>query len=76
MSTIYLRNVPDHVAADLAELAAREGMSLNRFLVRELREVARRLRNRELLDALPDHQVPVEETLAAIAEGRFRHDRP
>jgi hypothetical protein len=76
MSTIYLRDVPDDVASDLKELAAREGMSLNRFVVRELAQLARVASNKELLESLPDHPVSTAQIRADIADGRFRNDRP
>ncbi|HNA49562.1 MAG TPA: hypothetical protein PK594_01790 [Mycobacterium sp.] len=45
MRTLYLRNVPDEVGAQLDELARREGLSLSAFAVRELAAVARRAEN-------------------------------
>ena len=54
MRTLYLRNVPDEVGDRLEQLAAREGMSLSAFAVRELAAVARRADNPALLASLPD----------------------
>ena len=44
MKTLYLRNVPDELGERLASLAAREGMSVSAFALRELGEAARRHR--------------------------------
>jgi len=68
--TLYLRNVPDDVARGLEELAAREGMSLNAFAIRELAETARRARNRALLAGLPDLDITMEDVVASIEEAR------
>ena len=57
MKTIYLRNVPDEVSARLEALAARQGLSVSVFAVRELTESARRADNRSLLGDLPDLDV-------------------
>ena len=54
MGTLYLRNVPVEVGERLASLAAREGMSVSSFALRELAEVARRADNPALLGDLPD----------------------
>lgn len=70
MKTLYLRNVPDEVTERLATLAAREGMSLTAFAVRELTESSRRADNAALLAALPDLRVPAAEVVAGIGEAR------
>ena len=54
MRVLYLRNVPDDVAERLERLAAREGLSMSAFAVRELAWVAFRADNPALLAALPD----------------------
>ncbi len=72
MRTIYLRNVPDDVAGRLERLAARAGMSLSAFTVRELSDVARRAENGAVLDGLPGYGVEVPEILEVIAESRSR----
>lgn len=54
MRVLYLRNVPDDVGERLERLAAREGMSLSAFAVRELAWIAFRADNPALLAALPD----------------------
>ena len=72
MRILYLRNVPDDVAERLERLAAREGVSLSAFAVRELARVAFRADNPALLAALPDlgvdRRVVIEELEAGRAE--------
>jgi plasmid stability protein len=54
MRVLYLRNVPDEVAERLERLAAREGLSVSAFAVRELAWVAFRADNPALLAGLPN----------------------
>lgn len=70
MATLYLRNVPDDVSERLAALAAREGLSVSAFAVRELAEVSRRADNPALLGALPDLGVPAADVVADVESGR------
>jgi plasmid stability protein len=70
MRTLYLRNVPDEVSERLALLAAREGMSVSAFAVRELAEAARRADNAALLGELPDLDVAAEDVVADLDAGR------
>jgi plasmid stability protein len=70
MRTLYLRNVPDDVAERLARLAAREGLSVSAFAVRELAWVAFRADNPALLAALPDLGVDAETVVDDVAAGR------
>jgi hypothetical protein len=70
MKTLYLRNVPAEVSDGLEELAARAGMSVSAFAVRELAEVARRAKNPALLGALPDLEISVEAIVADLQTGR------
>lgn len=70
MKTLYLRNVPDDVSLRLASLAAREGLSVSSFALRELTESARRADNPALLGELPDLDVPAMEVIADLAAGR------
>jgi plasmid stability protein len=70
MKTLYLRNVPDDVSQRLASLAAREGLSVSAFALRELGHVARRADNPSLLDDLPDHGVPAADVVADVEAGR------
>ena len=75
MRTLYIRNVPDDVAARLEELASREGLSLNALAVRELSQAARRSYNAELLADLPSFDIELEDVVAIIHEGRRARDR-
>jgi plasmid stability protein len=70
MATLYLRNVPDEVGERLATLAAREGMSVSSFAVRELADVARRAANPALLRDLPDLGITSVEVVAGLEEAR------
>ncbi len=70
MKTLYLRNVPDEVHRRLEALAAREGMSVSSFAVRELSQAARRGDNLALLAGLPDLGVSVEDIVADVQAGR------
>jgi plasmid stability protein len=70
MATLYLRNVPDEVSERLRALAAREGLSVGAFAVRELTEASRRADNRALLGELPDLEVKAETVVADIQAGR------
>lgn len=72
MRTLYLRNVPDEVVEGLEHLAAREGMSVSAFSIRELRLVARRARNAELLGALPDLGLDTDAIVGALDDSRSR----
>jgi plasmid stability protein len=70
MKTLYLRNVPDEVSARLASLAAREGLSLSSFAVRELTEASRRANNTALLGELADLDVSAEDVVADLQATR------
>jgi hypothetical protein len=70
MRTLYLRNVPDEVVERLDRLAARAGLPVSVFAVRELAEASRRADNATLLDSLPDLDVPTKVILAALAAER------
>ena len=66
MKTLYLRNVPDDVSERLASLAARDGLSVSSFAVRELTEAARRADNAALLGDLPDLEVSPADVIAGL----------
>jgi hypothetical protein len=68
--TLYLRNVPDEVVERLDQLAARAGLPVSVFAVRELTEASRRACNAALLDSLPDLDVSTEAIVAALSEER------
>lgn len=70
MRTLYLRNVPDEVGDGLTVLAARAGMSVSAFAVRELAAAAQRARAPELLADLPDLGVPVDAVVAGVQAAR------
>lgn len=70
MATLYLRNVPDDVGERLGRLAARAGMSVSAFAVRELTESSRRALNADLLDGLADHEIDPAQIVADLAERR------
>ncbi len=70
MKTLYLRNVPDAVGARLETLAAREGLSVSAFAVRELAGIARRADNPSLLGDLPDLEIGADEVVADVEAGR------
>lgn len=66
VKTLYLRNVPDDVGARLADLAAREGLSVSAFAVKELTESARRADAAALLAALPDLDLDAADVVAEL----------
>jgi len=70
MKTLYLRNVPDPVAERLARLAAREGLSVSAFAVRELAGVARRADNPALLGDLPNIGIDAGAVVGDLEVGR------
>lgn len=72
MKTLYLRNVPDDVAAGLEALARRESMSTSSLAVRELAAAVRFRENARLFEALPDRGLAVEDIVAAVRDGRDR----
>lgn len=70
MKTLYLRNVPDDVSERLASLAAREGLSLSSFAMRELTEASRRANNAALLGELADLDVSAQDVVADLQATR------
>lgn len=66
MRTLYVRNVPDDVVERLERLAAREGVSVNAVVIRELAESSRRVDNGALLGDLPDLGVDVGTIVAGV----------
>jgi plasmid stability protein len=70
MSTLYIRNVPDEVGERLARQAAREGLSVSAFVLRELTEASRRADAPALLAGLPDLAVAADDVVADLRAGR------
>ena len=70
VKTLYLRNVPDDVSERLARLAARDGLSVSSFALRELTAAARRADNPALLGELPDLDVSAADVVADLDAGR------
>ncbi len=70
MNTLYLRNVPDELSERLKWLAAREGLSVSSFALRELGEAARRAGNPALLGELPELEVSAADVIADLDAGR------
>jgi plasmid stability protein len=71
---LQIRNVPDDVHAAIRARAAEEGLSMSDYLLRELREIARRPTNAEILEralARSRESGPTsEEIVAAVRSGR------
>jgi hypothetical protein len=70
MRTLYIRHVPDEVAARLEKLAARARLPLSTFALQDLTESARRADNADLLNALPSLPIARTSILEALAESR------
>jgi plasmid stability protein len=70
VAVLYLRNVPEELSKRLAALAAREGLSVSAFALRELAESSRRADNPALLGELPDLDVDPANVVADLAAGR------
>lgn len=68
--TLYIRHVPDEVAAKLEKLAVQAGLPLSSFALQELTETARRADNAELLAALPSLPIDRGSILDALRETR------
>jgi len=70
MKVLYLRNVPDEVGERLERLAAREGLSVSAYAVRELAWIAFRADNPALLAALPDLAIEARGIVDDLGAGR------
>lgn len=70
MRTLYIRNVPDAVAARLEKLASQAGLPLSTFALQELTEASRRADNADLLHALPSLPMERSSLLEALASSR------
>ena len=72
MRTLYLRNVPDDVAAALEELARRESMSVSALAVRELRDAMAFRANADVFWSRQDVAVDLDDVVDAVRSGRDR----
>ncbi len=66
MATIYVRDVPEDIATRLTELARTQNTSVQSLALRELTALARRSRNREILDSLPTHEIEPQKIVNAL----------
>jgi hypothetical protein len=71
--TLYIRHVPEEVAARLEKLAAQAGLPLRTFALQELTESARRADNAELLNTLPSLSIDRKSILEALQDSRAEH---
>lgn len=71
--TLYIRHMPDEVAARLEKLAAQARLPLSTFALQELTESARRADNAELLNALPSLSIDRKTILEALQDSRADH---
>lgn len=74
MTTLYIRDVSDEVAATLKERAASEGMSLSAYVAAELAKIAARPTNKEIVARLRERDrssgPSAEEIVGAVQAGR------
>ena len=70
--TIQVRDVPDDVHAELRKRAAEASVSLSDYVLDELRRVASRSRNAEVLirSSQRDWSLSRQEIVEAVREGR------
>lgn len=75
MSTvIQVRDVPDAVHEELVRQAQHLGLSMNRFVLRELERIARRGRNAEVLGRAAGRRGPRLTSEAVVAAVRGDRD--
>ncbi len=74
MKTLYIRDVPDEVAAVLKDRAAAEGKSLSAYVGAELARIAARPTNAEIAARLKERDRSTgptpDEIVAAVRAGR------
>jgi len=74
MTTLYIRDVSDDVAATLKERAAAEGKSLSAYVAAELAKIAARPTNEQIVARLKardrSNGPTPDEILAAVQAGR------
>lgn len=78
MGHVQIRNVPDDVHRTLKARAAKAGMSLSEYLLRDVVELARRPTLEEITERIRSRSrvqldVPVEEIVREEREARERH---
>jgi hypothetical protein len=69
---MHVRDIPREVKDKLAELAAREHMSLNAYVVRQLEIASRTADNARLLDDLPSFALSTGDIVEARDRERDR----
>jgi hypothetical protein len=72
---LQVRDVPDEVHDKLTREAAVEGLSLNQYMLRELRQLARRADNSEILHRAArrlGRRLSSAEIVASVREDRER----
>ncbi len=76
MKVVQVRNVPDEVHANLRKRAAEAGVSLSDYLLEELKRVASRSSNAEVLLRASQRSwsVPHDDLIQALREGRGQRD--
>ena len=70
---IQIRDVSDEVHDALTELARSSGMSVNRFLLVELEHIARRFRNKTIMERARDREgrkLSTDEIVSTLREIR------
>ena len=68
MSTLYIRDVPEEVAAELKERAARSGTSLSAYVNAELARIAATPSNADLVRSLRGHSPQTGPSRSAILD--------
>ena len=74
MVAVQIRDVPDDVHTELVRKAEEAGMSLNQFMLDELRQIARRGRNAEIFARAAQRRGKVPPDGWATAEIRRLRD--
>ena len=67
---MHVRDIPDDVKRKLVELAEREHMSLNAYVVRQLEMASRTADNVRLLRGLPDLDISTDDIVDALDRER------
>jgi hypothetical protein len=67
---MHVRDIPEEVKDKLVELAAREHISLNAYVVRQLEIASRTADNVHLLDGLPGYDLSPDDVVTAVRQER------